>query len=166
MNMLTPFGFGPNRMEDMMDDFLTTGPFMGGQMGQLPRSSIVARPTWQIAGQPEKRSIVPRIDIVETDTCYCIYVDLVGATKDTLDVHVIDNQLSISADKQEDHEFEKMQSPVYITQERNKGRFNRLIRLPPGVKNETSVACFENGVLHLKFDKLKKSASQVQVKIK
>ena len=165
MNMLTPFGFGQGRMDDMMDDFFQSGPFMGGQMAS-PRTSMVARPTWQIAGNPEKRSIVPRIDIVESDTCYCVYVDLVGASKDTLDVHVIDNQLSISADKEEDHEFKKMEGPVYITQERNKGRFNRLIRLPLGVKNETSAACFENGVLHLKFDKEKKSGTQVQVKIK
>ena len=69
-------------------------------------------------------------------------------------------------DKEEDHEFKKMEGPVYITQERNKGRFNRLIRLPLGLKNETSAACFENGVLHLKFDKEKKSGTQVQVKIK
>jgi len=111
------------------------------------------RPQWIQSGSPEKRSIVPRCDIVECDSCWSVYVDLVGASLDSLDCHIVDRQLSISADKCDDHGMSTMDNPSYVLQERNHGRFNRLLRIPQNVKEDPADVCFENGVLHMKFPK-------------
>jgi HSP20 family protein len=88
----------------------------------------------------------PDIDVFHRDNEFIIRADLPGLGKDDVKVDVGDNQVTIEAERQRQHEEER--EGMYRS-ERSYGRFYRVIPVPEGVIADEAKATFKNGVLEI-----------------
>lgn len=96
------------------------------------------------------RRWIPPMDLVEADDEYVLRADLPGLAKDDLEIEVKDNVLTISGERQAEHEDRK---EGYHRVERAFGRFSRSLDLPKGIDASAVSADFENGVLEVRIPK-------------
>lgn len=99
----------------------------------------------------EDDTILPRIDLSETDEEYTVVVDLPGLEEKDIDVSYNRNVLSISGKKDEEKEEKGRQ---YHRVERYSGQFRRTISLQDDVDENNIEANFKNGVLTVNIPKL------------
>jgi HSP20 family protein len=97
------------------------------------------------------RSVVPAVDVRETDSEYLMEVELPGLTEKDVEVKLENTLLTISSSKDEKKEEKKN---GYVLRERKSARFSRSFVLPEGVDREKIAAEFKNGILHLSFPKV------------
>lgn len=101
------------------------------------------------------RRLVPRLDLVEGDEDYLLYVDLPGLTKEEIDITYQDGELSISGERKE----EAREGQRFHRAERFFGRFHRAVSFQD-VDVDGIEASFENGVLSVRIPKQKESKPQ------
>lgn len=104
------------------------------------------------------RSLIPAMDIVETETGYDVTTDLPGVKKDDLSVSVKDDVLTIeasSSSKEAEKEGEKV-----IKLERHSGRYVRTLRLGKSVDDSKISAEYVDGVLKLTLPKAEQATSR------
>ena len=94
-------------------------------------------------------TLVPAVDVRETDTSYELIAELPGFSKDDLKLEVKDGVLMLSAERNE----KKEENDGYLRVERRSGMFSRSWTLPEGTKVEDIGAHYENGVLTLTIPK-------------
>jgi HSP20 family protein len=92
----------------------------------------------------------PASDVYETDDAIVITAELPGVRDEDIDIQVHDGLLTISG-KRELHE-EIREDRVHRL-ERSYGRFQRVFRLPPGVREEDIHAAVAYGVLRVSVPK-------------
>ncbi|MGC4042666.1 MAG: Hsp20/alpha crystallin family protein [Armatimonas sp.] len=97
-------------------------------------------------------SIAPNMDFSETDSEFCIDVDLPGLPPDSVDIRVQEGMLTLRAELQNQdsgakEEPQEQPSRHYHTRERRYGYIERSISLPPNVDEQNIRAEFKNGVL-------------------
>jgi HSP20 family protein len=97
------------------------------------------------------RSVLPAVDIRETDNEYLMEVELPGLTEKDVEVKLDNSLLTISSKKEEKKEERKN---GYVLRERSSRHFSRSFVLPEGVDREKIGAEFKNGVLSLSFPKV------------
>ncbi len=90
-------------------------------------------------------SLVPAVDIKETDTEYQVVADFPGASKESLEVSLKNNVLNIMFNVQEVNE-EKSEDRI-LRRERFRGKVSRSFRLDNSVDNDNIQANYKNGVL-------------------
>jgi HSP20 family protein len=109
---------------------------------------------------PSKRWI-PAMDLVETAEQYVLRADLPGLSDDDVNVQLEDNVLTISGERNLQHE---QQEEGYYRIERGFGSFSRSLTLPDGVDPDGVQADFHRGVLEIRIPKPEqKKPRQVQI---
>ncbi len=108
-------------------------------------------PVAERTGLTESLSLVPRVDMYETDNEIVVKATLPGVKPEDLDITVTGNVLTIKGEVKEE---EKEENANYIRQERLYGMFRRDLTLPVEVDVDKAEATFENGILTLRLPKV------------
>ncbi len=93
---------------------------------------------------------VPAMDLVETDDHLVLRADLPGLDKDDVNIEIKDGVLTVSGERQAEHEERK---DGYHRVERAYGGFSRSLSLPQGIDAEQVQADFDKGVLEVRIPK-------------
>jgi HSP20 family protein len=111
-------------------------------------------------GAPSRRWI-PAMDLVETADHYVLRADLPGLSDDDVNIQLEDNVLTISGERETQHE---QHEEGYYRIERASGNFTRSLTLPDGVNPDAVQAHFDRGVLEIRIPKPEqKKPRQVQI---
>jgi HSP20 family protein len=109
-------------------------------------------------------TLVPHIDVSESDTGIQVSVELPGVDEQDLDVTLTDGVLVIKGEKKEQKEEKDKR---YHRVERSYGSFRRSLALPPEVDESKVTATFVKGVLTVDIPKkaeAKTAARKIQIK--
>jgi HSP20 family protein len=96
------------------------------------------------------RHWIPAMDLVETPEHFILRADLPGLSEDDIDIELEDNVLTISGEREAEHESRQ---EGYYRVERASGSFRRSLTLPEGVDPDGIEAAFDNGVLEVRIPK-------------
>ncbi len=134
---------------------------MSEQTAVLTEKQAVARTPGEksLATREETRYIVPPVDIYETEDALTVVVDLPGVTRDSVDVRVEDNVLTIKGRADYDPPANIMLG------EFNLHGYYRQFQLTDEVDQSKISAESKNGVLSIRLPKAEKSKPK-QIKIK
>lgn len=91
---------------------------------------------------PTPKPTYPPIDIIDQTDRILIKAELPGVDKDSLDLSILDNTLTISGEKKLPGE-----NLSYVRHERPHGRFRRHIDLPYSVATDKVEAKYKDGIL-------------------
>ena len=129
--------------------------------------SFAATPTrWPFAGdllgsilQPVGRAMDTgfRMDVAENDKSYQLAIELPGIPKDSIQVSVYENTVTITGEAAAPQEQD---GHNWLLRERSYGKMTRNIQLPEAVDDSASEAKYVDGVLYLTLQK--KRASQIK----
>ena len=109
-------------------------------------------------------TLVPPVDMLETDKEIIVKAVLPGVSKDGLNVDILGDTLTIRGETKSEKEEKKEH---YIYRESHHGTFTRSITLPEGLEMGKGKAEIENGVLTIKIPKaenLKPKSIKIEVK--
>lgn len=92
----------------------------------------------------------PALDVTESDTAYCVRLDMPGVAKEAVKITVDGRHVSIEAEpvKAEEKEGERV-----LHRERSTAHFTRTFSLPQEISESDSNARMEHGVLTLTLAK-------------
>lgn len=95
--------------------------------------------------------LTPRVDAVENDTTFTLFVELAGVAKEDVQVTVENHVLNIKGEKKraEDHK-----DLTFINKGRRFGKFERSFKLAENVDAANIGAEFSNGILTLTLPKI------------
>jgi len=105
----------------------------------------------------ESQSWVPTADVWETENEVVYAFDLPGIPEDKVSVELEDNALTITAEREREHQVEDGR---YFRFERRFGTFTRTIGLPEGVTEKDVKASFTHGVLEVHVAKPEQTKPQ------
>jgi len=106
-------------------------------------------------GQNAAGTIIPRMDIIETDAAIVYIYDLAGADSTQLNLEVSSSEVVLTAPLVVANKYPDIK---YIYQERQKGSYARIVMPPAGVNMDEVKADLQNGILEVTFPKhIKKS---------
>jgi HSP20 family protein len=134
------------------DPFKAALPFEGSLLELVPsllRPVIDPRVRQAWAG--------PKMDVSETENAYELAVELPGVPKESIQVSVYENTVTIGAEMSQPKTEEEAN---WLLRERSFGKFARNLTLPEAVDQDSSQARYADGVLYLTLQK--KRASQVK----
>ena len=100
-----------------------------------------------------ERTLVPRLDIAETETGFEVHVDLPGLRSEDVDIELSEDTLTITGHRETAGDEE---GKNYHRRERYSGQFRRSVQLPTLVDRDGIEATFENGVLRVALPKSEK----------
>ena len=154
-----------SRDEDLLMEDELTAAFLGDDdLAQTSNNNDGQAAAQQPEDEWEEEDAVPgqlAVDVYETKEKLVVKARTAGVNKDDLDVSISDNTLSIrgtlSAGSEEEVEN-------YFVQECYWGEFSRSIALPVPVKEEEIEAGLKDGVLTIKFTKVKQdTVKKIQI---
>jgi HSP20 family protein len=90
---------------------------------------------------------LPAVDLMETNQEIIARVALPGVSKETIDLHVTEDSLSVEAKA-------ALLEGKYLRRETSLQGFKRDIKLPVEIKPEQVKAAYENGILEVRLPKL------------
>jgi HSP20 family protein len=104
----------------------------------------------------------PNVNLYETDTSYCVCVDLAGVVKEEIDVQVSEQTLTIKGGREvpiqppvvEGGEAVAQRCRVHLM-EIDHGQFSREVELPNDVASDQINATYRNGLLWIELPKKK-----------
>jgi len=131
-----PFTGLPREMDRLFDDFTRGWPTFSRTW-----------PTGTFAYEP---TMVPTMDVTETEKEIEITAELPGLEEKDVEVNVADNMLTIRGEKKVEKE-EKNKD--YHLSERSYGSFARTLELPAGIEPDMVKASIANGVLKVTIPK-------------
>jgi HSP20 family protein len=102
------------------------------------------------AGDAPSQRWLPAMDLVEAEDHFVLKADLPGLGEDDVSIEIQDKTLTISGERQADHEQSER---GWYRVERQFGRFSRSLTLPEGIDAEAVSASFHNGVLAVRIPK-------------
>ena len=105
----------------------------------------------------------PQVELFERAGQLVVRADLPGLNKDDVKVEVTDEALTISGERQREHEE---QGEGFYRSERSYGSFYRQIPLPEGVTADQAKATFSNGVLEITMQAPQRESRSRQLEIK
>jgi len=153
-----------SRDEDLLMEDELTAAFLGDDDLAQPTNDDGQSTAAPVEDEWEEEDAVPgqlAVDVYETKEKLVVKARTAGVNKDDLDVSISDNTLSIrgtlSAGSEEEVEN-------YFVQECYWGEFSRSIALPVPVKEEEIEAGLKDGVLTIKFTKVKQdTVKKIQI---
>ncbi len=102
------------------------------------------------------------MDVIENDSSVVVSASIPGVDPKDISVSVEDNILTISAEREEEHEA---QEGRFLMRECSSGAFRRSLRLPNVIESERAESRYENGMLTVTFPKSEqKRARRIEVK--
>lgn len=99
----------------------------------------------------------PDMDVSESDKGLLVTADLPGVDQKDIDVELLDNVLTIRAERRAERE-EKDEKRQFHMIERSSGAFMRQFALPFEAEDNRIEASFDNGVLRIEIPRSKKAA--------
>jgi HSP20 family protein len=110
------------------------------------------------------QSIVPNIEITETDKAIEVSAEMPGLERKDVEISIEDDTLTIRGEKKVEENQKDKDKTVQLS-ERSYGVFLRVLQLPPGIDPSSVQATMSNGVLRLTIPKPAKSApKKIEVK--
>lgn len=106
-------------------------------------------------GQNMTGTIIPRIDVIETDSSIVFIYDLAGVDGSQINLEVSSSEVAVAAPLATNAGHP---NAYYIYQERPKGAYVRLLAPPAGVNLDEVKADFKNGILEVVFPKIPKNS--------
>ncbi len=108
--------------------------------------------------------LTPRVDAVENDTNYTLFVELAGVAKEDINVTVENSVLTIKGEKKRS---ESQNDLKFVSKGRRFGKFERSFKLAENVDTTAIGAEFANGILALTLPKIEvKKPEPITVEIK
>jgi HSP20 family protein len=108
------------------------------------------RPDWMGGTQNENPSIVPPVNIRETDNSFEVELSAPGKTKESFNIELDNELLSISSEFKTENTTEEGK---FTRKEFSHSSFRRSFTLPETVKAEDIKASYENGILKISLPK-------------
>jgi len=109
-----------------------------------------------------RTSLLPRLNISETDNKYFIEAELPGVKQSDLELKLDNNILVIKGKTEESKESKERN---YFTRERYYGSFQRSLTLPNNINENDITANFKDGILNIEITKkLENSTKNIEVK--
>lgn len=105
-------------------------------------------------------SLLPGIDVSETDDSIQIHTDLPGLKAEDISIDVRDNIVTISGSSSEEKDLQTDNGRRYHRIERRRGSFSRSVALPGDVDANSADAVLKDGVLHLTLRKTAPARAQ------
>jgi HSP20 family protein len=141
--------FGPlqREIDRLFDDFTRSLTLIGPQGQQTSAQGQQAQ-----QGGQSLPSLLPRMDVSETDKEITITLEMPGLERKDIDISIDDDVLTIRGEKKVERE-EGDEKKNYHVSERGYGVFYRAIQLPPGVDPKSIQATTSNGVLKISIPK-------------
>ena len=118
---------------------------------QARSSELASQPALPAQTRPAWRA-TPELDLYESDTELLVLLNLPGASADSIDVQVVENELRVRAE----------QAAAAGYTDVGRGAFERSFELPAAVDSTSAAAELRDGVLEVR---LQKRASARRVKI-
>lgn len=137
---MTPRNIPFERMEQLFEN-------MTRQFDELSWSVADHEPLAGITSGFESMAI----DVVDHDDEIVVTADLPGFDRDEIDVRLANRQLTITVDRESDHETG---DEAYLRRERHHQSQSRTITLPDAVDEDSVTATMTNGVLTVTCPKL------------
>ncbi|MEN6520867.1 MAG: Hsp20/alpha crystallin family protein [Armatimonadota bacterium] len=116
-------------------------------------------PSMMVSPFERIRSMIPAVDVWETDQDVKVRADLPGIEPENLEIYTTDDSLSIRAESKKEEEARER---GYYRAERRYGRFERTIDLPANVKPDQAKAAFKNGVLEITLPKTEQAKERMK----
>ena len=126
-------------LQDRMNRLFEEAAERRGRAGEAEAEDEMERADW-----------IPATDVYENEEAYTLALDLPGISRETLDVGLDENRLTIRG--------ERAGAPEGVAArrtERPAGRFARSFTLPEAVDRQGISADYKDGVLHLRLPKRK-----------
>ncbi len=102
------------------------------------------------AGEASAQRWAPAMDLVEAEDHFVLRADLPGLAEDDVAIEVQDNTLTVSGERNAEHE---QREKGWYRVERQFGRFSRSLTLPEGINPDAIEAAFDKGVLEVRIPK-------------
>jgi HSP20 family protein len=116
----------------------------------------------QGSGPGGAQSIIPNIEITETDKAIEVSAEMPGLERKDIEISIEDDTLTIRGEKKVE---ENQKDKNVQLSERSYGVFYRVLQLPPGIDPSSVQATMSNGILKLTIPKPAKSApKKIEVK--
>ena len=120
------------------------------------------RPSSSLLSETVRASLLPRLNISETDNKYFIEAELPGVKQSDLELKLDNNILVIKGKTEESKESKERN---YFTRERYYGSFQRSLTLPNNINENDITANFKDGILNIEITKkLENSTKNIEVK--
>ncbi len=98
----------------------------------------------------DSRTLIPSVDLEETDDHYLLSFDMPGLEKKDIDIEVQGNQLVVTGERKDEREGGSGRARFV---ERRYGTFQRTLTLPEGISADKVEAQYRNGVLTVAVSK-------------
>jgi len=126
-----------------------------GEMSALQNriNSLFSEPFFRSGREDDELSMgswYPAVDMFENDDKIVIKAELPGVDKKDISVDVKDRVLTLSGERNYDHEVKEEN---YYRRERTCGKFKRTFNLPADVDSDKIKADFKDGVLKVEMPK-------------
>jgi HSP20 family protein len=148
--------FGRRRGYDPFEDIFRHFQEMERLMSDIMRGFAPAREGFGVAFEP-------RVEMYETPDEVVVKVELPGIDRDSIDVRVRDNYLTIKGVRKEEKKEER--ENVFFN-ESFYGEFHRVIPLPTEVKEEGIEAVYDKGILEIRLPKAEPARKEVKIIVK
>jgi HSP20 family protein len=159
-NPLSPFGFGGAGERGLgRDPFLSLHREMNRLFDDVLRGTF-GMPSRE--GQAEGGTLMPHIDVSETEKELKICAKLPGVTEKDVEVTLNDDVLTIRGEKKSERTDEQEN---YHFVERSYGTFQRSLRVPYPVEPEQVQARFEHGVLTVTLPKTEQQQRSRRIQV-
>jgi len=120
------------------------------------------RPSSSLLSETVRASLLPRLNISETDNKYFIEAELPGVKQSDLELKLDNNILVIKGKTEESKESKERN---YFMRERYYGSFQRSLTLPNNINENDITANFKDGILNIEITKkLENSTKSIEVK--
>lgn len=120
------------------------------------------RPSSSLLSETVRATLLPRLNISETDNKYFIEAELPGVKQSDLELK-LDNNILVIKGKTEESKESKQRN--YFTRERYYGSFQRSLTLPNNINENDITANFKDGILNIEITKkLENSTKNIEVK--
>jgi len=141
LSLENSFFEGFRRLQDEIDEIFANGPLSGG-IRSLPRGTF---PAVNITSSPDKLDV---------------YLFAPGLDKESLDISIQQNVLTISGKRQEPEN----DKATYYRRERFTGEFKRVISLPDDADSDRVEAKYRDGIIHVTVQR-RESAKPRQIQV-
>ena len=120
------------------------------------------RPSSSLLSETVRASLLPKLNISETDNKYFIEAELPGVKQSDLELKLDNNILVIKGKTEESKESKERN---YFMRERYYGSFQRSLTLPNNINENDIIANFKDGILNIEITKkLENSTKSIEVK--
>ena len=120
------------------------------------------RPSSSLLSETVRTTLLPRLNISETDNKYFIEAELPGVKQSDLELKLDNNILVIKGKTEESKESKERN---YFMRERYYGSFQRSLTLPNNINENDITANFKDGILNIEITKkLENSTKNIEVK--